>query len=254
MNQEKIGKFIAFMRKEQNLTQKQLAELLGITDKTVSKWETGRSMPDNALLLEICSVLKISVNELLSGERLSQENYDGHAEANMLHLMEEHEKQKNMNKWTLIGIVLGGVFLFMALFFVVALSVGICNLSWLMDLQSFIIVVGMSISALMITGMLRDFVYGFCICYGSKKSVDRESILKSYIAMKLVMVTSILAGIFTAIISIVAILGNLRDFSMLGIKLITALMSVWYSIIINLLLLPTWIRLYKLKIFSFPIA
>ena len=94
MNQEKIGKFIALMRKEQNLTQRQLAEMLGITDKSISKWETGRSMLDNALLLELCSILKISVNELLSGERLAQEDYDGCAEENILYLMEKQEKQK----------------------------------------------------------------------------------------------------------------------------------------------------------------
>lgn len=246
MNQEKIGKFIALMRKEQNLTQKQLAELLGITDKSISKWETGRSMPDNALLLELCSVLKISVNELLSGERLSLENYDGRAEENMLHLMKEHEKQKETNKWNMIGIVLGVVIFLVVLFFVIALSVGISNLTWLIDLQSLFAVVGISLGMLIITGMLKDFVYGFRICYGTKNIVSCECVMKSYVAMKLVMVTAILAGLFTAIISIVALLGNLADFSTVGNKLIIVLMSIMYSIGINLLLLPTLIRLYVL--------
>lgn len=70
LNQEKIGKFIAERRKAQELTQKQLAEKLNVSDKAVSKWETGRSLPDNALLLDLCAMLSISVNELLSGERL----------------------------------------------------------------------------------------------------------------------------------------------------------------------------------------
>ena len=69
MDQIKIGKFIAEMRKEQNMTQRQLAEHLNISDKTVSKWECGKGMPDNSILLELCDVLQINVNELLSGEK-----------------------------------------------------------------------------------------------------------------------------------------------------------------------------------------
>lgn len=71
MDQVKIGKFIATIRKENNITQKQLAEKLGVSDKAVSKWECGKSMPDNGLLLNLCKELNINVNELLSGERLS---------------------------------------------------------------------------------------------------------------------------------------------------------------------------------------
>lgn len=72
LNQEKTGKFMAEMRRQQNLTQRQLAEQVGVSDKTVSKWETGRSMPDNAILLDVCLILNISVNELLSGEKFSE--------------------------------------------------------------------------------------------------------------------------------------------------------------------------------------
>ena len=70
MNQEKIGKFIALCRKEKKLTQSELAEKLQITNKAVSKWETGRGMPDASLLLDLCDILGISVNELLSGEKI----------------------------------------------------------------------------------------------------------------------------------------------------------------------------------------
>ena len=68
MNQEKIGRFIAELRKEKNMTQVDLANKLGITDRAVSKWENGRGMPDLSLLLPLCDTLNISVNELLSGE------------------------------------------------------------------------------------------------------------------------------------------------------------------------------------------
>ena len=244
MNQEKIGKFIALMRKEQNLTQKQLAEMLGITDKSISKWETGRSMPDNALLLELCSILKISVNELLSGEQLSKEDYDGHAEENILYLMEKQEKQKKTNKRTALGVVI----LLVVLLFVIILSVGVNNIPWFVDLQSLLLIIGIPICVLLITGVFKDFVYGFLICYGLKEKEDREDILRAYTAIRLVMITAILAGIFVAIISIVALLGKLSDVMFLGERLIIVLMSILYSIILNLLLLPTLTKLYiKLK-------
>ncbi|MEG0189751.1 MAG: helix-turn-helix transcriptional regulator, partial [Lachnospiraceae bacterium] len=75
MNQEKIGKFIATCRKEKKLTQFQLAEKLNITNRAISKWETGKSMPDPSIMLELCELLNITVNELLTGERLNMENY-----------------------------------------------------------------------------------------------------------------------------------------------------------------------------------
>ena len=74
MNQIKIGRFIAECRKKSNLTQMQLAEKLGITDKAISKWERGVAMPDTSIMLELCDILCISVNELLSGEKINMEN------------------------------------------------------------------------------------------------------------------------------------------------------------------------------------
>ena len=68
MDQVKIGKFIAEKRKENNLTQMKLAEMLAVTDRAVSKWETGKSLPDSSIMIELCNILKITVNDLLSGE------------------------------------------------------------------------------------------------------------------------------------------------------------------------------------------
>ena len=76
MDQVKIGKFIAQCRKEQKLTQAQLAEKLNITDRAISKWETGNGMPDSSIMLQLCDELKITVNELLSGEVIKMDNYN----------------------------------------------------------------------------------------------------------------------------------------------------------------------------------
>ena len=74
MDQIKIGKFIAECRKKNNLTQMQLAEKLNITDRAISKWENGKTMPDSSIMLDLCKELKISVNELLSGEMICMES------------------------------------------------------------------------------------------------------------------------------------------------------------------------------------
>ena len=75
MSDNKIGSFIQLSRKEKGLTQKDLAEQIGVSDKTISKWENGNSVPDTAILNSLCEALDISVNELLSGEKLPVENY-----------------------------------------------------------------------------------------------------------------------------------------------------------------------------------
>lgn len=89
MDQQKIGSFIAELRTEQGLTQKSLAEKLGVSDKTVSKWECGRGLPEISLMIELSRQLGISINELLSGQRLDEIQYREKAEENMVGLMRE---------------------------------------------------------------------------------------------------------------------------------------------------------------------
>ena len=92
MDQIKIGKFIAECRKNNNLTQMQLAEKLNITDRAVSKWENGKAMPDSGIMLDLCKELKISVNELLSGEMIEMKNYDENAEKNLIDMVKQKEE------------------------------------------------------------------------------------------------------------------------------------------------------------------
>ena len=106
MNQIKIGKFIAECRKRQGLTQIQLAEKLNITDKAVSKWERGMAMPDSSIMLELCDILDITVNELLSGEKISMENNDRKNEQLLVDMSKELEK-KNKIIWNSMWIIMG---------------------------------------------------------------------------------------------------------------------------------------------------
>ena len=94
MDQVKTGKFIQKMRKEQQLTQRQIADKLNISDKTVSKWETGNGLPEVGLMLPLCSLLHINVNELLSGERLDGQKYQEKAEVNIMDLLKEKAEAK----------------------------------------------------------------------------------------------------------------------------------------------------------------
>ena len=105
MDQLKIGKFIAECRKQTKLTQLQLAEKLGITDKAISKWERGIAMPDTAIMLELCDILGISVNELLNGEKISMENNNQKNEQLLLDMAKEVE-QKNRTIWTTMWVIM----------------------------------------------------------------------------------------------------------------------------------------------------
>ncbi len=106
MDQVKIGKFIAGCRKQNNLTQMQLAEKLGITDRAVSKWERGKSLPDAAIMLDLCALLNITVNDLLSGEVISMDNQNKRTEELLLEMAKQKEES---DKRLLFGEILVGV-------------------------------------------------------------------------------------------------------------------------------------------------
>lgn len=106
MDTIKIGRFIAESRKEHGLTQIQLADALSISDKTVSKWECGKGLPEVSLMLPLCEKLEISVNDLLSGERVDSSDYHKKAEENMMNLMRENEENKrNFSVSVICGVI-----------------------------------------------------------------------------------------------------------------------------------------------------
>lgn len=116
MDQIKIGKFIATKRKEKNLTQVSLAEKLGITDRAVSKWETGKSLPDSSIMIELCDILGISVNELLCGEVIDMKDYETKTQATLLELK---KREEDLNKKLLFFEVVIGVGATIVLFIMV---------------------------------------------------------------------------------------------------------------------------------------
>lgn len=121
MNQEKIGKFIAECRKSKNLTQSKLAEYLGVTDRSVSNWENGKNMPDLSLFKPLCEILDITINELLSGEKLEKEDYQEKFEENIVNTISHTDKK---NKYiSKISVLFGFGIIFTAVISLISLTV-----------------------------------------------------------------------------------------------------------------------------------
>ena len=125
MDQVKIGQFIKTLRKEKNFTQREIAESLSISEKTVSKWETGNGLPEVSLMLPLCELLGISVNELLSGKRLDEKQYYEKAEQNIMSLMEEKEQAK---KKIVLAVIVA--------FITMTAGLTICLVGCLLDMET----------------------------------------------------------------------------------------------------------------------
>lgn len=121
MNQEKIGLFISKTRKEKGLTQAALAEKLGITDRAISKWENGRGMPEISLMIPLCEELDISLNELLSGERIEKESIEKKAEENIINTLEISAKKIKSSKrlFTIASAVIAVLFIIFSVLFLI---------------------------------------------------------------------------------------------------------------------------------------
>ena len=124
MNQEKIGKFIAKCRKEKNMTQQELADKIGVTDRAISHWENGRRLPDYSLIKKLCDILSISINELFYGEEIPNENYKEKAEDNIEKLINDNYRKKKKMNW-IIAILVAVLYLSISIIF------NIWTYSWL---------------------------------------------------------------------------------------------------------------------------
>ena len=141
MDQIKIGRFIAEKRKERGLTQAQLAETFGITDRAVSKWETGRSLPDASIMLELCGLLGITVNDLLCGEIVSMEKYNEETEKNLIEMV--RQKEAADKRLLTVEIVFG---LISTAFLFAMLAVGVVFMWLEKPLWTFFLLVGIGLA------------------------------------------------------------------------------------------------------------
>ncbi len=164
MELNKIGKFIAKERKNKNYTQKQLADILNVSDRTISKWECGKGFPEVALLLPLCNELGITVNELLTGERLAKEDYMEKAEQVMVDFVKEKEENTiKMQLIVLMGII--STVSFITLLVVVCIYTEVIS----MPVKGILLLIACTIFAIGIITMMmggRTFGYYKCSCCG----------------------------------------------------------------------------------------
>lgn len=210
MEQENIGKFIHELRKTQGITQKQLAEKIGISDKTVSKWENGNGIPDTGLLLPLCEILGISVNELLSCEKLPPEDYSKKAEENIMDLLKDKEKN---NRSSRIPVIIGVVLAILSVLILFGVNVGgFSTIVYFIDIPTLLIIAVICATCVFLSGART-----------------------SYDVLKMIQKIVIPIGVFSFFFSVVIILGNISDLSKLGPSLAVAILSVIYSLIIYLI-------------------
>ena len=246
MNQELTGKFIAQLRKEKNLTQKELADKLGISDKTVSKWETGNGMPDVSLLQPLCEELSVNLNELLSGERLSEESYSGKAEENMMNLAKDaQEGRNNKRRAGIIGAVCGILVFLLFIEFAIISATGIGGIYSFLDWPTLIIVVGVLIGIELIAGRVGRFFKAIIASIRNTDLLD-DDVRGVYLQdLKFAIKSTVIASFFAAITGFVNLLNNLSDLYSVGPGLAVLSVSFFYGLIIVALLHALRERLKK---------
>ena len=141
MNQVLIGKFLADERRKKGYTQKQLADILMVSDKTISKWETGKSLPDLEMINLLCQTLNIGINELLSGERITAEELESRSEENIKELLLENESERKNNQRNKV-LGLGILVICLLLYGISLYGTEFNKIFWYVDIPSIIAVVG----------------------------------------------------------------------------------------------------------------
>lgn len=220
MDTGKISNFILMARTKAGLTQKELADKIGVSDKTISKWETGKSLPDISYYETLCDALNIKVNELLSGEYLNEEICLEKAETNIVEIIRENKFSKKK--------VVAKLFAGLALFIAAALLIGILSslnlsevIAGLFDLPTLVILVFINLGAILISG---------------KRSFDDILFLLRYIAIP--------AGVLLSIISLAMAATEISDINTLAAYLVIALLSTLYGIIeyILVVIISKWLE------------
>lgn len=246
MDSKKMGAFIAKKRKEQQMTQKQLGEALGCSDKLISKWECGNGLPDASMMLPLCELLKINVNELLSGESLTQDSYHEKAEENIMNLVLTNENQKRkMIKEVFSGIILVLGFILILIFLSLTVAYPV-SIAVYMDGKYIIDLVLILIFSLGYAGRLKDLKNAFVFIF-----VDAENpkALKNAVtAVALAEKTLLVGGAFDSIFYAIYVLyeaGAAGAAADLQADMAVAMLAFFYGVVGVMLLSPIRGKLEK---------
>ncbi len=245
MDQKKIGLFIARLRKEHNMTQQQLADAIGVSNKTISKWECGKGLPELSSIQPLCQLLDININELILGERIAELELQEKADENIVKLIEETELLKNKKRYSLPGILVSFMFFFLFLWLLLGSNMGWHLYHLYFDAITLTAMIGITLIYLIGTGMLKPFISVFSYLIGKK--YQRNDLVQSICAMKLVGNTMLAVGGLVSCISFMSIrpIGQINDlfFETMNISISIALNGILYGLIGYLMLLPIRIKL-----------
>lgn len=235
MDQIKIGDFIARKRKEQELTQLQFAELVGVSNKTVSKWETGLRMPDVAILQNVCDVLKITINELLAGEEFSEyseKEYMKKAEDNVIGLMQEVNEIKE-TKWSgLLGILCSIPIMICAMILTMVHVVGEGNIVYFLNIPTIFYMAVLFLFILGVTGAFPKYIAGYKCLFNIRKYNENE-MNKIICTLEYVRKLTWIIGLFIVMANVMAISLNYTHLEVIGPFLAGAVAAPFYTIIIE---------------------
>lgn len=185
MDQIKIGMFIAELRKEQGMTQKQLAENIGVSDKTISKWECGNGLPEMSSIPVLCEALGINMNELLSGERLAEKVYSAKAEENMLTLMKETEVHKKKSKTSFVTLVLCLTGCVISMILTLGVGIGYSDFWFFLDVPTLMMLLLPTLLILVASGLLKSFFMAFRMLGKGGNRYTKEERKKANLALRL---------------------------------------------------------------------
>ncbi len=244
IEQEKSGKYIAEKRKQLGMTQKDLAERIGLTDKAVSKWERGKSMPDNAILDEVCEALNISFNEYLSGEDIAEEHYADKAEHNMKELMVENNKESKGRKLAVGVMIISVLFIIVGVYGMVLIPGG--RIMGFVDIPSFTLLVGLVIILMIVSGYLGDFIQALQILFKKKEYTDLH-LGKGISSLKLMIILNVFVGLFLTVSQCIFLLYGLNEKSGVAGMMPLLLLPLWYGLLLDLIWLPCYFRLLRRK-------
>lgn len=248
MDQTKIGKFISDMRKKQGLTQKQLAEQLNVTDKTISKWETGYRLPDASILPELSFVLKVDINELLAGEKFSSqefshEEYAKQSERNIVGLVSElnefDKRSRSRSIGTIVGISLTGLALL--LLFAASLQAG--RIIDIIDLPTLAYLLGLKFAILSISGWFHDYLNAWKMCLPGKH-LSEEEMEWAMQAVHYADTLTLTLGCLIALLGLFSLLNYMDDLSLVFPSLSQIVLALLYAAIVKIIYtsLLFWIK------------
>ncbi len=247
----KNGEFISTVRNEHNMTQKDLAEKLGVSNKTVSKWENGHSFPDVDLLLPLCKELNITVTDLLNGERVEEKDIRDKAESVMIEMLED-TKEKSENR--LIGLAKGLARIFgwiaVPLLLAVVSPMGIKQTIFaFFDIVSLLVEILFPVVVLLVSGKRKDFINGFAILWKSSDRVrwSESEIQGAVDAFWLVEFTLIAGGVFDMLFQFVEIVWSVNQYSpeILLPNIAVSMQSLLYGLYMCIIFESIRIRLKK---------